>query len=151
MIGRIFKKIRKYIGKVRNPVAEPRNPTGLRGVAIGSAENPDFSPENIDQWEDIPDDEVTAFLYRGYILQVHSTNVQCFQYLRDKKQMIVQYLVKGRNPARAYIYSDVSEQDAIQVVQYDSKGIACWSIFRVRGKGNMGRNKKPCSPHPLII
>lgn len=79
--------------------------------------------------------EVDDFLYGGMILFVKSSNVGAVQYHVNEQKMMVEYLGKGGKP-RAYLYSNVSEAEALSFVQASSKGVWVWDHLRIRGTKN---------------
>lgn len=109
---------------------------GHRGVAIGDANAPDYSQENVDRWRALPASDVEAFVYEEQPLFVHSTNVAMAQYFFTTKQMMVEFLGGG-----AYLYDGVTEDEAIQFAKAPSKGGWVWDNLRVRGSRN--KHKKP--------
>lgn len=125
----------------------PRKPLhgGHRGIAAGSLKPgmQDFSPENIAKWERTSADEVESFVYDGEWFSVHSSNVQALQYNNDKKELLVKFKPKGRNPGGLYKYENVTTEEAVQFAQAQSKGGACWDMLRVRG--TKYGHKKPYS------
>ena len=141
----ILSKIRKWFKKPAQKQVRVRPGEGHRGIAAGdlkerqrrqaAGEQP-FSQEEIDKWETLSGNIVEDFVYNEQILYVNSTNVANLTYYHKEKQMLVQYLSGGR-----YLYSNVSEQEALQVAQAQSKGAVIWDLFRVRGSKTA--HKKP--------
>ena len=141
----ILSKIRKWFKKPAQKQARVRPGEGHRGIAAGSlaerqrrqaaGEQP-FSQAEIDKWETLSGNIVEDFVFNEQILYVNSTNVANLTYYHKEKQMLVQYLSGGR-----YLYSNVSEQEALQVAQAQSKGAVIWDLFRVRGSKTA--HKKP--------
>lgn len=88
------------------------------------------------RWRDIGSEEMNNFVYRQQWLPVNSSNVVQVQYIWEVQKMIVEYMNGGR-----YLYSNVTDQEAIDFVRAPSKGGWVWSVLRVRGtkKGH----KKP--------
>lgn len=101
---------------------------GHRGVAIGSLKEPDYSKENVAKWKGYTADEVEGFVYDQQPFFVHSTNVVMAQYFIQTKQMMVEY-----KDSRAYLYDNVSEDEAINFAKAESKGVWVWDNLRVRG------------------
>lgn len=127
-------------GKPKGPTIRrgtQRGP-GHSGIAAGNLRKPDLSPENVARWRTLTGEQVDSFVYDQEPLLVHSTNVSMAQYFIDTNQMMVQY-----KNGESYMYSNVSEQEASIFVNAQSKGTACWDLFRVRGKGNSKLHKKP--------
>lgn len=123
----------------------PPGEGGHRGIAAGDLEERrrlqqeglwPYAQEEMEKWKPIPADEVEAFMYEEQPMFVHSTNVAMAQYfLKDQK-----LLVEFKNGS-AYIYSNISESEALKFAQSPSKGDYIWTICRIRGtkKGH----KKP--------
>lgn len=99
-----------------------------RGVAAGDLKKPDLSLENIEKWEDIPPDQGENFIYDQMPLFVHSTNVSMAQYFIDEKKLMLEF-----KNGSAYLYSNISEHEALQFLQAASKGGWSWDTLRIRG------------------
>lgn len=136
LLGKLRSKLR--IGKPRAPVVPRREARGHRGVAVGSTKpgEMDLSQENIDKWKPLDHETVSAFVYDGAPLFVHSTNVAMFQYHREAHKLMVEF-----HNGSAYLYSDISDDDAFYFAQTFSKGGAIWDLLRVRGSRTA--HKKP--------
>ena len=119
--------------KYKKPRIKPE--AGLRGHAFGSLKpgKMDVSPENQAKWRGVTINEVEAFLYEQSPMFVHSTNVVLVQYFHETQKMMVEFKGKKRSPASAYMYSNVSEDEAYDFVRAPSKGGWIWSHIRVRG------------------
>lgn len=129
-LGRIFGR--------RKPLP-PKIGAGHRGAAIGSRKKPQLQSyeERIKKGhEEIPASEVEDFLYNHGLLFVNSTNVAACQYFPESNQMMVEYL-----NGSAYLYDNVTSQEALAMANAQSKGIFVWSFFRVRGSATA--HKKP--------
>ncbi len=109
---------------------------GHGGIAIGSLREPDYSAENVAQWRQVGAAEVDEFLYGGQPLFVHSTNVAAAIYHHDDEKMTVEYL-----NGSAYLYSHISEGEALDFARAQSKGGWCWDYLRVRGSAT--KHRKP--------
>lgn len=142
-----------FRSKPTAPQVAPKRtiPQGHRGVAAGdlkerhrrSAEGEEpYTQEEIDKWQKLSGDEGSAFIYGGAILTVNSSNMDSAQFIRSKNQMIVKFL--GGN--KFYRVQGVSEQEAIDFVQAESKSGWYWDRILVRGKGNKGKTKKLVTP-----
>ena len=103
---------------------------GHRGIAAGSLKpgQQDLSKENVAQWRMLSTEELKGFIYEGATLHVHSTNVGWGQYNHAKKELTIHYKGDG-----TYVYSNVSEEEALQFAKAPSKGGFCWDVLRVRG------------------
>jgi hypothetical protein len=90
---------------------------GHRGIAAGNLKQPNLSEANVAKWQTLDGDQIEGFVY-------------------DAQPLFVQFL-----NGSAYLYSNVSEQEAIQAAKQPSKGGFVWDSLRVRGtkKGH----KKP--------
>ena len=86
-----------------------------------------YSWEEIKKWETLSVEEVDDFVNGGQPLFVHSSNVVSAQYYPIERKMLIQFK-DGR-----YMYSNVSEQEALNFAQAQSKGAFVWDTFRVRG------------------
>lgn len=102
----------------RKPPAGLGRTLGHRGVGGASAP----------AWEMLSADEVEAFVYFGAWLPVQSTNVKVAQYDGGKEQLLVEFL-----NGSLYLYSNVSEQEALEFARAFSKGKWVWSNLRGRG------------------
>lgn len=102
---------------------------GHRGYALGSTEEGkmDLSPENKAKWKQVSRESAEGFL-NGEPLFVHSTNVVAAQYYADENKMQVEF--KGGS---AYLYSNVSLEEAWDFLEAGSKGSWIWDKLRVRG------------------
>lgn len=90
--------------------------------------NADESTENIEKWARLTIGDIEGFVYDQEPLFVHSSNVAVMQYFIHDRKMMVEFL-----NGSAYIYENVSEQEAIKAAEMASKGDFIWSYFRVRG------------------
>lgn len=123
----LFSKLRGIIRKTPKASAKPprqRIAGGHRGHALGSIANPDLSQENINKWHEFTEDESSSFVYDQELVLFHSTNVAAGQYFIDDKKMMLEY-----KDGSAYLYSGVTEQDAINFIHAQSKGRAVWDIL----------------------
>lgn len=123
-----FDNIRNLFGKKK-----PKKPTrasrdtlagGHRGHALGSLASPDLSQENIEKWQQLTEDEVESFVYDNELVFVHSTNVAAAQYFFEDKKLMLEF-----NDGSAYLYSNISEEDAIYFMKAQSKGRFVWDIL----------------------
>ena len=73
-------------------------------------------------------DEVNDFLFKRKVLQASSSNWLAYQYLIEKKELIVQYKGDGH-----YAYEGVTEGEALSLANAPSKGEWGWTVLRVRG------------------
>lgn len=142
-MAKLFDKIRAFLGR-KKPVPKITVTGGHRGIAAGDlaerhrriaeGEEP-YNQEEIDKWQNVPADEAEDFIYGGQILHVNSSNLTAAQYHPETQQMMIEY------HDGAYLYSNVTPQEALQFVQAQSKGGFIWSVFRVRGSKTA--HKKP--------
>lgn len=120
---------------------------GHRGIAVGLGKKPVKLPSGrVLNRQTISDDEVEAFVYDQELLFVHSSNVGAVQYFPEVEKMMVEFLgsgMKGKSGGKtsAYLYSNVTIDEAISLAQAQSKGIWIWDNFRVRGSKTA--HKKP--------
>jgi hypothetical protein len=123
---------------------------GHRGIAAGDLRpgRQDLSAENVAQWEQLTGDEVERFVVGGERMNVHSTNVQFFQYNLKKQELTVGFKAKGRHPASVYVYSDITPQLAIRAAQAQSKG--GYVIDTLVGRGNVGKRGVGLKPFRKI-
>lgn len=143
-MAKLFDKIRAFLGR-KKPVPKINVTGGHRGIAAGDlaerhrrmeeGEEP-YSQEEIDKWQNIPADEAEDFIYGGQILHVNSSNVAAMQYHPEDSKLMVEFL-----NGSAYLYSNITPQEALQFVQAQSKGGAVWDMLRVRGSRT--GSKKP--------
>ena len=139
--------VRNLLGKIRNlfggkkPVAPTTSISkararmlrtesyGHRGIAAGSLKEGeiDLSPENLAKRRLLVKEDAIGFL-EGEILFVHSTNVAAAQFFPLENKMMVEF-----KNGSAYLYSPVSEEEAIEFLHSGSKGSYIWRVFRVRG------------------
>lgn len=89
----------------------------------------DFSKENVEKWKTIEPDDVTKFIYKGYWLPFHSTNVRAVKYDIDSQKMFIEFKGKGG----PYEYDGISKEKAMTFLQAGSKGGWVWDNLRVRG------------------
>lgn len=134
-----FDKLRGLFKKPQGvrPSILPKGEGGHRGIAAGDVPpraralaqgQVPYTEEEMDQWKPFSGDEVEAFLYNQEPLMVHSTNVSMAQYYIDDQKLMVEFL----NGA-AYMYSAITEQEALNFAQAPSKGTWIWDHVRVRG------------------
>lgn len=134
----IFDRLRGWLRK--KPAPRPKFGRGHRGVAAGNLKKPDLEgyAERLAQGHgEILEDEVSAFINDQQLVFVNSSNVVAAQFFKDEKKMMVEF------KDGAYMYSNVSEDEALQFMQAQSKGGFIWSVFRVRGSRTAHR--KPYS------
>ena len=127
----ILSKIRGWLKRPPQKQARPRVGPGHRGVAAGNLSRPDLEAyaERLAQGhEEVPASEVEDFLAGGYPLIVNSTNVSNVTYFPQEGKLLVQFLNGGK-----YMYSSISEQEALSFANAQSKGGWVWSYLRVRG------------------
>lgn len=116
--------IQRLISKIRGtPPKAPTLAPGHRGIALGHGSKPTDLNRRV-----IASGEVAEFVYEGQPLFVNSSNVAMAQYHKDASKMMVEFL-----DGSAYLYSNISEAEAISFAQAQSKGIWVWSTLRVRG------------------
>jgi len=103
---------------------------GHRGIAARDLRpgKQDLSAENVARWQLLSGDEVERFVYDQAPLVVHSSNVRLVQYFLDAQQLMVEF-----RRGAAYLYSNVTEQEALALAQAPSKGGFVWDYLRVRG------------------
>lgn len=139
----ILSKIRSALASVfpgrPKPPVPPRlgRVEGHRGIAAGSlkertrkqerGEYP-YSQEEIDKWQTVGGNEVYDFVQNQEILFVNSSNLVAAQYFANEKKLMIEY--KGGS---AYVYNNITEQEAVEFAQAQSKGGWIWSNIRVRG------------------
>mgnify|MGYP001615593602 FL=1 len=137
---RAIEKARNFLKPKQKPVeVKPYIGAGHRGVAAGSLERrarEGFTQAEINKFKPISEDYASDFVYEGAVLFVHSTNVSASQYWINDKKMMVEY-----KNGSAYLYYNVSEQEAISFVRAMSKGGWGWTHLRVRGSKT--RHRKP--------
>lgn len=124
----IFGRIRDYFrGKKPKPPALPGN----RGIAAGSLKKPDLEryAERVERGQEyIPVPEVEGFLYNEELLFVNSSNVGAVQYFPEDGKIMVEFL-----GGSAYLYSNITPEEARSFVNAQSKGGWVWDHLRVRG------------------
>ena len=131
----------------RTPKVAPRKPVGMghRGIAAGDlkqrqrkqeAGEAPYTPEEVGKWRTLPANITEAFVYEGELLPVHSSNVAAAQYHLADSKMMVEFLDNS-----AYLYSNVTLDEAIQFATAQSKGSWVWDVLRVRGSKT--DHKKP--------
>ena len=134
----IFGRIRDYFrGKKPKAPALPGN----RGIAAGSLKKPDLEryAERVERRQEyIPANEVEDFLYNEGLLFVNSSNVGAVQYFEQDRKLMVEFL-----GGSAYLYSNVSLEEAKSFANAQSKGAWVWDNLRVRGSKTAHR--KPYS------
>ena len=139
-VGRGHRGIRAESLKMRDRRAEEfaqaLENAGRTGQRIPADVLPRFTEEEIAQWKPIESDEATAFVYDNELIFVHSSNVATLQYFLEDKKLIVGYL-----NGSSYVYSGVTEEEAIRFVKAFSKGAEVWDTLRVRGSRTA--HKKP--------
>jgi|ERR1700738_2467213 len=88
----------------------------------------DVSPENLDKYRLLAGGEIEGFLYDQEPLFVHSSNVVLAQYFSKDKKLMLEF-----KDGHAYMYSNVSEAEAINFTVVGSKGGWTWDHLRIRG------------------
>jgi len=78
------------------------------------------------------------FVLFGEVMFVRSSNVTLAQYFPGENKMMVEFH-GGRSEMRAYLYSDVNEDEAVDFWKADSKGKWVWDNLRVRGTRDQHR------------
>ncbi len=78
-------------------------------------------------------EETMGFVYEGQRIFVSSSNVMVMQFFYEEEKLVMEFLRRKQRSA-AYMYSKVTVQDAIALVQAGSKGKACWALLRRTGK-----------------
>lgn len=139
----LFDKFRRLFSKA--PKAPKVRIRGHRGVAMGSRQKPDLEAYRArlqQEHEKISEDETEDFLAGGNLVFVHSSNVVAFQWFPEDGKMMVEYGGHGKRSS-AYLYSNVTQQEAQELITAQSKGSAIWDLFRVRGSRTA--HKKPYS------
>lgn len=103
---------------------------GHRGMALGTSEagKGNTSKANREKWKYTTDAFVEGFLLDADLFPVHSTNVAIAQYHHETNQLMLEFL----NGA-AYLYSNVTIDEAFDFARAPSKGIWVWNNLRVRG------------------
>lgn len=133
----ILSKIRKWFKKPAQKQARVRPGEGHRGIAAGdlkerhrrmeAGEQP-YTEEEIAKWETLSGNIVEDFVFNEQPMFVNSSNVNSATYYHDSKKLLVEF-GKGER----YMYSNISEQEALSFAQAQSKGGWVWSNLRVRG------------------
>lgn len=121
----------------RSPKLRPR--VGHRGMALRSLTpgEMDLSPENMAKWRELSKGAVEGFIYNQEPLFVHSSSVAMVQYFIEDEKLMIEF-----NNGSAYMYDDISEEEARLFTRYWTKGGWVWDFLRVRGKGNAKKYKK---------
>ena len=127
-MGILSNLLGKLRGRPKAPKVKPSVGEGHRGIAAGSLKEPDISAENIEKWKILPGETGNGFVYQAEPFFVHSSNVSMLQFWIDEKKLMVEF-----HGGKAYIYDNVSEQEAIGFWQAFSKGGEVWNTLRVRG------------------
>jgi len=129
----LWNKLRGLFGGKKPPkppsvaAKRPQSPEGRVGVALGSLKKP-LAGLNPSREGVYSPTEVDDFVYGGHLTFVNSTNVAAVQYNLATHEMAVTFLSGGE-----YVYSSVSEQEAISFMQAQSKGVWVWDHLRIRG------------------
>ena len=141
-IRKILAKVGSYFAKKppkKKPLPAPTVGSafryGHRGVAAGNVAQPDVSPENRAKWRVLGEETARGFM-EGEPLFVHSTNVAMAQYFPDANKLMVEFKGGG-----AYMYDDISPDDAWNFLHAASKGAFVWDVLRIRG--TVHGHKKP--------
>ena len=147
-------RIRSVLGKIGawlkgrpKPPSLPSRPSipaaGHRGIAAGNlAErhraNEEFlegtrptgpySQEEIDRWGTIGGPEAEGFILNQEPLVVNSSNVAMGQYFIEDRKLMIEYL-----DGSAYMYENISPEEASLFVTMQSKGSFIWDVLWVRG------------------
>lgn len=79
--------------------------------------------------QEFSEDDVEAFMNRGFILYCSSSNVSWMQYDREGRELTVKF----HTTPIPYVYDNVNPTEALYFVRAVSKGSAVWDILRVRG------------------
>lgn len=125
----IFDRLRGWLRK--KPAPRPKFGRGHRGVAAGNLSKPDlegYAERLAGGHSEVAEDEVDDFLFNEVPLVVNSSNVSNVTYFPKEGKLMVQFLNGGK-----YMYSQISEAEAVSFVQAQSKGSWVWSNLRVRG------------------
>lgn len=154
LLSRAAGFLKQRFGSPR-PAAKPfRGATGgHRGMAAGSIASrmppldekkrpqyekikKPFTAEEMAKWGNIGPEEAEGFLWDGEILFVNSSNVAAAQFHRDAKKLMLEF-----KNGSAYLYSNVSPDEAQSFIQATSKGGWVWTDLRIRGSKT--GHKKP--------
>jgi len=113
---------------------------GHRGVAIGpKAQGPTGTIGEVsraDEQRELGKGYIQDFVYDAQPMFVYSSNISLLQYFIEEEKMMVEF-----HNGSAYLYSNVSEREAIEFMMAASKGQILWTLFRVRGSRTA--HKKP--------
>ena len=149
-MARVLRSIISKVGRLfrRRKPQPPRigRIAGHRGIAAGSlrerreaaeafyagtsTEEP-YTAEEIEKWEQLSPESVEGFVHDQQPLFVHSSNVSMAQYFPETNQMMVEFL-----NGSSYLYDNVSQQEAVEFAQEQSKGGWVWTRLRIRGTKN---------------
>lgn len=116
-------KVRTWIDKAEKRSVKLRNPQEFQRYG------------GTDKWQTLGGDVVEGFVNGDY-LPVHSSNLAAAQYHKEDQKLMIEFL-----SGSAYLYSGVTEQEAIEFAQAQSKGNFVWTSLRRRGSKT--GHKKP--------
>jgi hypothetical protein len=132
-----WEKLRRLLsGKPKRSVPQVDVPEGNRGIAMRSRKKPDLDRyrQRVQEGkEKISEGEVEDFLYNETPLFVTSSNVNLAQYFAETQQMLVEF------KDGAYMYDNISIQEAVSFATAQSKGSWVWDRLRVRGSATAHR------------
>ena len=115
----------------RKKPTPPKLPQGNRGVAMGSRKKPTLQSyeQRLKRGQEvIPSSEVEDYIYNNQPLFVNSSNVSMIQYFPESSQLMIEY-----KDGAAYLYDQISQDEALRFATVQSKGSEVWDALRVRG------------------
>ena len=133
----LIAKLRSLFGKGRPQAPKLEITGGHRGIAAGSlkerhrrmaAGEQAYTPEEVEKWRNVTKDEAEDFVNGGQPLFVHSSNVSHLLYYPETNQLQISFL-----NGHAYLYDNISKEEAQGFVTAQSKGGEIWSVLRIRG------------------
>ena len=100
----------------------------IRGGRVGLEPPEPYTEEERLKHRQLGSAQAMGFVYDQEPLFVHSSNVAMGQYFLPDKKLMLEFL-----DGSAYTYDNVTEDEAIEFVQYASKGGFVWDRLRIRG------------------
>lgn len=130
LLNRLMQGLSRLMRRKKPEAPKPkrRQMVGTTGIPVDS----DLS-EAQRQQRVLSGDEVYDFVHNSVIMFVHSSNVGAVQYFKEDQKLMVEFLPGANGKPGRYLYSNVTEDDAISFARAGSKGKWVWDNLRVRG------------------
>ncbi|OAI44976.1 hypothetical protein AYO44_13345 [Planctomycetaceae bacterium SCGC AG-212-F19] len=135
-IANIVSRLR---GQTDNTTPSPQAEAPLPSAAQAVTER--LLSGNAGHGHKIDADDVLEFLTGDAGVVVNSSNVDAVKYDPTKNELTVTFLKKGSAGGGVYVYSDISEEEALSFIRSGSKGRWVWDHLRQRGSSTAHKKR----------